>query len=200
MSPAWVHVKVNLMLYHYRENTRSIFTNEPKIKLWKPVAICLQFFSRSWTGACIGCRLFFFLGGGSCGCLYYMLDRITFHKKKKKNCLIKLQSACIIFDILLKLGGFKDSMFKPQTVWNIKAVVWELSKCHRGGSSTLLMLISWGTVMTGLKVFQQPYQCWGTALMSFLPLFEYPLWGYEHESLFHSLDLHIFHLLNDVNS
>lgn len=61
-------------------------------------------------------QAFFLGGGGSCGCLYYMLDRITFHKKKKKNCLIKLQSACIIFDILLKLGGFKDSMFKPQTV------------------------------------------------------------------------------------
>lgn len=25
------------------------------------------------------------VGGGSCGCLYYMLDRITFHKKKKKK-------------------------------------------------------------------------------------------------------------------
>lgn len=30
-------------------------------------------------------QAFFFGGGGSCGCLYYMLDRITFHKKKKKK-------------------------------------------------------------------------------------------------------------------
>lgn len=104
-----------------------------------------------------------------------------------------LQSASIFFlDIRHIMGVFKDGMLKPLTVWYIKAVVCKLSKCHHGGSSSFLMLFSRGTVMTGLKVFQHPYQCWSVDLMPFLPLFECSLCGYEHKSLFHPLNLHIF--------
>lgn len=89
-------------------------------------------------------------------------------------------------------GVFKDAMFKPLTVWFIKAAVCKLSKCHRGGSSALLMLLSRGTVMTGLKVFRQPHPCSGVALMPFLARFERSLWGYEQKSLFQPLHLHIY--------
>lgn len=121
----------------------------------------------------------------SCGCLadttpgsvtFFVADRICRE-------FFSLQSAFIISDIRNILGSLqKTGVFKPLTVWFIKAAARQLSKCHRGGSSSLLMLSWRGAVMTGLKVFRQPRQCSTAALMPSLVSFEYRLWGCEQES------------------
>lgn len=95
-----------------------------------------------------------------------------------------LQSASIISDIRnIPESLQKTDVFKPLTVWFIKAAARKLSKCHRGGSSSLLMLSWRGAVMTGLKVFRQPRHCSAAALLPSLVGFERRLWGCEQESL-----------------
>lgn len=121
---------------------------------------------------CRGC-----LAGTTPGSVtFFMADQICQES-------FSLQSASIIPDICNILWSLqKTGVFKLLTVWFIKAAACKLSKCHQGGSSSLLMLSWREAVMTGLKVFRQPHQCSTAALMSSFVGFERWLWGCKQES------------------